>query len=69
MARINEWYGLHFPELENLVKDSNVYFKFVSLGLDRTSITEKELTLIEDSIQDENHAEETAAVESSTEEN
>ena len=43
MARINEWYGLHFPELENLVKDSNVYFKFVSLGLDRNSITEKDL--------------------------
>ena len=44
MARINEWYGLHFPELENLLKDSNVYFKFVSLGLDRTSITEKDLS-------------------------
>ena len=43
MARINEWYGLHFPELENLVKDSNEYFKFVSLGLNRSSITEKEL--------------------------
>ena len=44
MARINEWYGLHFPELENLLKDTNVYFKFVSLGLDRTSITEKDLS-------------------------
>ena len=43
MARINEWYGLHFPELENLVKDSNEYFKFVSLGLNRSSITEKDL--------------------------
>jgi len=43
MARINEWYGLHFPELENLVKDSNEYFKFVSLGLNRNSITEKDL--------------------------
>ena len=43
MARINEWYGLHFPELETLVKDSNEYFKFVSLGLNRSSITEKDL--------------------------
>ena len=45
MARINEWYGLHFPELENLVKDSNEYFKFVSLGLNRSSITEKDLVV------------------------
>ena len=43
MAKINELYGLHFPELENLVKDSNEYFKFVSLGLNRSSITEKDL--------------------------
>ena len=31
MSRINEWYGLHFPELNNIIKDSEVYFKFVSL--------------------------------------
>lgn len=44
-ARINEWYGLHFPELEHLIKDSDTYFKFVSLGLDRNTITEPDLTI------------------------
>ncbi len=41
MSRINEWYGLHFPELNNIIKDSEVYFKFVSLCLARDDLTEE----------------------------
>ena len=43
IARLTEWYGLHFPELSNLVKDSNNYLQILSLGLERESLNEEHL--------------------------
>jgi nucleolar protein 56 len=42
-ARVREWYGLHFPELDNLIQDPLAYCRFVaSVGL-RTNCDEEKL--------------------------
>ena len=38
-ARMREWYGLHFPELDNLVQSLVAYAEIVSRGGSRDSIT------------------------------
>ena len=43
IARLTEWYGLHFPELSNIVKDSSNYLQILSLGLERNSITDEHI--------------------------
>ncbi len=42
-ARVKEWYGLHFPELDRILDNPESYVKFVNIFGDRENITEKEL--------------------------
>lgn len=51
MARLREWYGLHFPEINRLIEKHEKYAKIVSKYGLRKNITEKEfLPLIKESI-------------------
>ncbi len=44
-SRVREWYGLHFPELEDLVKDHKEYMTLVTeLGGHRSNFTPDNLT-------------------------
>ena len=43
IARLTEWYGLHFPELSNLIKNSNNYLQILSLGFERKSLNEEHI--------------------------
>ncbi|ACB40644.1 Pre-mRNA processing ribonucleoprotein [Pyrobaculum neutrophilum] len=45
-SRIREWYGLHFPELEELVRDNREYVKIVYHIGHRSGITEESLRKI-----------------------
>ncbi|MEM0223292.1 MAG: C/D box methylation guide ribonucleoprotein complex aNOP56 subunit [Thermofilum sp.] len=42
-SRVREWYGLHFPELDELVEDHEDYLKIVSRIGDRRNITPEAL--------------------------
>ncbi|MEM0075403.1 MAG: hypothetical protein QXV84_03550 [Conexivisphaerales archaeon] len=42
-ARVREWYGLHFPELDNLIQDPLAYCRFVSELGDRSNVTQDKL--------------------------
>jgi len=42
-ARVKEWYGLHFPELERILDSPEVYIKFVNNFERRKNITMKKL--------------------------
>lgn len=42
-ARVKEWYGLHFPELERILDSPETYVKFVNNFERRENITMKEL--------------------------
>ncbi|MFZ8854967.1 MAG: C/D box methylation guide ribonucleoprotein complex aNOP56 subunit, partial [Thermofilaceae archaeon] len=42
-SRVREWYGLHFPELDELAEDHEDYLKIVSKIGYRSSITEEAL--------------------------
>jgi len=42
--RLREWYGLHFPELDSLVKKNETYVRLVSLFGDREAFTLENLT-------------------------
>jgi nucleolar protein 56 len=46
-TRMREWYGLHFPELDNLLQNPNTYSLIVSCCGKRDSITSKFLKTIE----------------------
>jgi nucleolar protein 56 len=51
MARLREWYGLHFPEIGRLIDKHEKYVKIVSQYGLRENITEKEiLPLIKESM-------------------
>ncbi|MCD6529959.1 C/D box methylation guide ribonucleoprotein complex aNOP56 subunit [Candidatus Bathyarchaeota archaeon] len=41
--RLREWYGLHFPELDSLVKKNETYVRLVNLFGDRESFTVENL--------------------------
>lgn len=41
--RVREWYGLHFPELDNLVEDPYSYIKFVAKIGKRENVDEERL--------------------------
>jgi len=41
--RLREWYGLHFPELYNVIDDPETYLKIVHAFPDRNEITTKKL--------------------------
>ena len=43
IARLREWYSLHFPELNDLVKDHELYAKIVAELGSRDAITEEAL--------------------------
>ncbi|ABO08531.1 rRNA biogenesis protein Nop56/Nop58 [Pyrobaculum calidifontis] len=45
-SRIREWYGLHFPELEELVRDNKEYVKIVYHIGHRSKISEEALTKV-----------------------
>jgi len=42
-ARVKEWYGLHFPELERILDSPEAYIKFVNNFERRENITRKKL--------------------------
>ncbi|MFQ6135124.1 MAG: NOP5/NOP56 family protein, partial [Nitrososphaerales archaeon] len=42
-ARVKEWYGLHFPELEGILDNPEAYVKFVAKFGRREKITKKEV--------------------------
>lgn len=42
-ARVKEWYGLHFPELERILDNPESYVKFVNIFGDRENISKKKL--------------------------
>lgn len=45
-SRIREWYGLHFPELDELLEEHEDYIKFVSEIGDRDSASKEDLEAI-----------------------
>jgi nucleolar protein 56 len=49
-ARLSEWYGIHFPELQELVRDNNQYIKLISKtgGAMRSNLDEDILTYLSD---------------------
>ncbi len=49
-ARLSEWYGIHFPELQDLVRDNPQYIKLISKtrGAIRSSLDEEILSHISD---------------------
>lgn len=49
-ARLSEWYGIHFPELQDLVRDNPQYIKLISKmgGAMRSSLDEELLTHLSD---------------------
>jgi len=42
-SRLKEWYGLHFPELSNLINDNTVYAKFIVNIGSRVNINQDKL--------------------------
>ena len=42
-ARMREWYGLHFPELDNLIQSLTTYAEIISMCGIRTNITQEAL--------------------------
>src|ERR671932_1381602 len=42
-ARMREWYGLHFPELDNLIQSLTAYAEIISMCGIRTNITQEAL--------------------------
>jgi len=46
-TRMREWYGLHFPELDNLLQNPNTYAHIVDYGGKRDNITKDFLKSIE----------------------
>lgn len=53
-ARLSEWYGLHFPELQDLVRDNPQYIKLISktLGAIRSNLDEEILSHLSDKRRD-----------------
>ncbi len=47
MGRIREWYGLHFPELDNITEKHEIYAKLVVELGDRQNFTKKNLTQLD----------------------
>jgi len=45
-SRLREWYGLHFPELDNIIDSINGYAQIVVAGK-RENITEKNLQIVQ----------------------
>ncbi len=43
VSRIREWYGLHFPEMDHLVKDHELYLRIVASIKSRNTMTEDSL--------------------------
>lgn len=43
VSRVREWYGLHFPEMDYLVKDHELYLKIVAKIQSRDKISEEAL--------------------------
>ncbi len=53
-ARLSEWYGIHFPELQELVRDNNQYIKLISKtgGAMRSNLDADLLTYLSDKRRD-----------------
>lgn len=47
ISKIKEWYGLHFPELDNVIHDSSQFIRFTSLGLKRNDIHSKSISILD----------------------
>jgi nucleolar protein 56 len=42
-SRVREWYGLHYPELSRIIRDHQLYMRFISEIGDRASVTQEKL--------------------------
>jgi nucleolar protein 56 len=51
--RVREWYGWHFPELVQIVKDNVQYTRCAKAIGSRASITDETVTVLEEILQDE----------------
>ncbi|MHA1512560.1 MAG: NOP5/NOP56 family protein [Candidatus Hodarchaeales archaeon] len=53
-ARLSEWYGIHFPELQDLVRDNDQYIKLVAKmeGKIRSEITPDDIVSLSESRQE-----------------
>ncbi|MHA1207001.1 MAG: NOP5/NOP56 family protein [Candidatus Hodarchaeales archaeon] len=53
-ARLSEWYGIHFPELQDLVRDNDQYIKLVAKmeGKIRTEITPDDIVSLSEDRQE-----------------
>ncbi len=53
-ARLSEWYGIHFPELQDLVRDNDQYIKLVARmkGKIRSEITNEDIKSLSERRQD-----------------
>ncbi|MCS7384924.1 MAG: C/D box methylation guide ribonucleoprotein complex aNOP56 subunit, partial [archaeon GB-1867-097] len=47
VSRLREWYSIHFPELDNIVKDHKMYVKMVKFFGLRKNFSEKKLLKME----------------------
>ncbi len=51
--RVREWYGWHFPELKNLVKDNFVYARVSAYIQDKAKFTEDKIAGLTEVVEDE----------------
>lgn len=54
--RVREWYGWHFPELKQLVKDNYIYAKCAAFIKDKSTLTDDKLKGLEEIVGDEAEA-------------
>jgi len=58
--KIREWYGIHFPELDNLVSDHEIFLKMVAEIGERSNFTKSNLKSFEDRLKNTEKIEITA---------
>jgi nucleolar protein 56 len=54
--RVREWYGWHFPELKQIVKDNYIYAKCAAFIKDKSTLTDDKLAGLEEIVGDEAEA-------------
>jgi len=54
--RVREWYGWHFPELKQIVKDNYIYAQCAAFIKDKSTLTEDKLPALEEIVGDEAEA-------------
>ena len=54
--RVREWYGWHFPELKNIIKDNFMYAKCCAYIQDKSKLTEERIPGLTEIVEDESLA-------------